>query len=178
MISPELEARIETVVAMEEIKNLKAKYEYLADASEWDRIVDELFADDFEGAFSHVGGPFSKDDMRELYRAQSSAMFARMWHMIMTPHIEVDGDTARGMWYLLVAGNSPTPNGEEPFWLLARYNDDFARIDGEWKFTALRATVFFASPHRDGWVKTPFMEGYDSGARAGERPVIKDWLPS
>ncbi len=72
--------------------------------------------------------------------------------MVMNPIIEVSGDTARGTWYLF----NPCTFAEEnrAVWNAARYDEEYARVDEEWKFKSLKLTRFFRTPFDEGWAKS------------------------
>jgi hypothetical protein len=154
MISPELESKLQNIVAMEEIKNLIGKYANIVDARQWDEILD-LFADDFI-AETHEG-KFKKNDMPEVFK-RANVQWTRMYHQMMTPYIEVDGDKARGIWYIFGPFTATTPRGEVACWLQGKYDCDFVCENGEWKFERFGFTLNLLSPYDDGWLKTPLME--------------------
>jgi hypothetical protein len=35
-----------------------------------------------------------------------------------------------------------------------RYEDDYVKVNGEWKFKHLRAVIRMDAPHATGWAKT------------------------
>jgi hypothetical protein len=41
----------------------------------------------------------------------------------------------------------------EAKWLAARYEDDYVKINGEWKYKHLRAIVRMSAPYEKGWTK-------------------------
>jgi hypothetical protein len=69
----------------------------------------------------------------------------------MNPIIEVSGETAKGAWYFL--GPFTFRKGNRAMWLAARYDDDYVKIDGEWKFKHLRAIGRMSAPYETGWAK-------------------------
>jgi len=169
---------VEDASAMLEISNLMAKYEYLAEELEWDRIVDEIYADEWMGELTHIGTIKNKEEMRTIYKAQGDVYGKPFIHMLNTPYIEVNGDTAKGVWYCLCAGTTPQ---QEPqaFWVMVKYLNDFVLQDGKWKMSHMRVHYYFATPYQDGWAKTPLMEGYDAGGQPKElRPNVHHWLPT
>ena len=70
--------------------------------------------------------------------------------------IEVDGDTATGQWYLFIP--CIHANGsEQAVWGSLRYDEEYVRVNGEWKFKSQTLTEFFRTPFDEGWAKTRFM---------------------
>jgi hypothetical protein len=45
--------------------------------------------------------------------------------------IKVDGERAHGSWYLL--GPFTLRKGNRAIWLAARYEDDYVKVNGQWK---------------------------------------------
>jgi hypothetical protein len=119
---------LETLAALEEIKAHKARYTVFLDAHAWD-LVEEMFVPDavFSGDVSagetHGAAAFVKE-LRERRGTD------RMIHAATPLVVElVTPDTARGLWRF------ETILGTWGF-----YEDEFVRLDGSWKISALRLT--------------------------------------
>ena len=52
-------------------------------------------------------------------------------HMVMNPIINVTGDRATGTWYFF--GTFTMREGNQAKWQAARYQEDYVRVNGEWK---------------------------------------------
>ena len=52
-------------------------------------------------------------------------------------------------WYFL--GPFTFYKGNRQLWLAARYEDDYVKINGIWKFKHLRAFGRMAAPYEEGW---------------------------
>jgi hypothetical protein len=146
----ELAKRITILEDIEAIKKLKARYcEICDDDHNPDRIV-TIFAPDgiWEGA--GVGEHRGHDAILKLFqRFQERISFSQ--HNVMNPNIEVDGNRAKGTWYFL--GPFTMRKGNRALWLAARYEDDYVKIDGEWKIQHLRAIGRMSAPYETGWAK-------------------------
>ncbi len=60
----------------------------------------------------------------------------------MNPLIEVDGDRATGRWYIF----EPVSFVEGgPGWLAGRYEDQYVRVNGQWKYERLRFLQYLAT---------------------------------
>ncbi len=70
------------------------------------------------------------------------------------PIIEVNDDTATGIWYILEPCTHA--EGNRAVWQAARYDDEYVRVDGEWKVQNLKLDWRFITPFDEGWVKTRF----------------------
>lgn len=151
----ELEARIRKIEDFQEISNLQAQYSYLIDSFQMEDLVD-LFADDFvwEGGYESMSGVSTKPELlQRLKGAQEGAIMFR--HQNSTPHIEVEGDKARGTWYVFGMITAVTPDGEEARWVQGKLNNEFVRVNGKWKFSRKSTKFNFLTKYEDGWVKTP-----------------------
>ena len=150
-----LEARIRRLEDIEEIKNLQARYCYFIDTLQMDKVPD-LFAEKFMAEYVPLGTYTTKAILLKFLKATDEGT-SMMSHQAMTPLIEGDGDKARGTWYLFGPFNNRAPEGEVANWIQGRYDNDYVREDGKWKFSHLRFKFNIQSPYEDGWVKTRMM---------------------
>jgi len=157
MMMHELEARIRKVEDIEEIKNLEARYVYLVDTLQMDKVPD-LFVDNLIVDFGHLGTFKTKAELLEFLNGARTGT-SMMCHQEMTPYIEVDGDKATGTWYLLGLFTHVTPQGEVAAWIQGRCDNEYVRVDGKWKYSRRIFKFNLHSPYEDGWVKTRLMQG-------------------
>ena len=148
-----IERRLKALEDVEEIKRLKARYcAYCDDNYDADGIAG-LFTEDAVWDGGIRGKAEGRSQIRDFFvRAPSRLPFAV--HMVMNPIIEVDGDDASGTWYLFQA--CTFADGERAVWGSARYDEQYVRVDGEWKFKHLTLTSFFWTPFDQGWERTRF----------------------
>lgn len=155
-----LEARLQALEDIEEIRRLKARYGELVDS----RFDDEGFlapervapiADQIADLFTRdgvwngaaLGVSRGRDEIRERFLT-STLTFS--WHFFVKPFIEVSGNAATGRWDIL----SPcTRNGDEPYWMAGVEEDEYQREDGVWKHKSMKLRVVFMSPYDRGWAK-------------------------
>ena len=76
--------------------------------------------------------------VRELFQ-KFKDMFSFSQHNIMNPIIDVDGNRATAQWY--IAGPWDQTEGDRKTWMTLRYNDDYVKINGEWKYQHLRVAL-------------------------------------
>jgi hypothetical protein len=126
-------AAIDRLVAIEDIKQLKARFMRCVDTKNLVCLRDEVFAPGaeihFKGAdydISAVGWTAIEKFYQDAFTPTKFGM-----HHAHTPEIAVDGDTARGTWYL----HDIFVNLEENWTLQgsALYDDSYAKIDGRWR---------------------------------------------
>ena len=143
MSTTDLERRIARLEDIAAIQQLKARYCEICDDDHNPERIASVFAPDgiWEGA--GFGKAQGHEAIRELFRRfQQLISFSQ--HNVMNSQIHVDGDRATGSWYFL--GPFTFRKGDENKWLALRYDDDYVRIDGEWKYQHLRATLRAESP--------------------------------
>ena len=151
----DLEQRVRVLEDIEAIKKLKARYCAYCDNNYDADGIASLFTEDA----IWDGGSFGKCEGREAIRTHFQGAPKRMSfaiHQVMNPIIEVEGDKGKGRWYLF----QPCTLGEgnEAAWLAARYEEDYVRIGGEWKFKHLKVFPSFLTPYEEGWVKKQFVQ--------------------
>ncbi len=80
-----------------------------------------------------------------------------------TPHIVVStsGQRARAQWDILNANAmmaTPYPADREKLtalWICGRYDNEFIKIEGEWKLLKIHLVTYFKTPFEEGWLKNP-----------------------
>jgi hypothetical protein len=136
----ELENRIIRLEDIEAIKQLKALYcDICDDTHNPDRIC-ALFAQDGVWEGGDFGQAKGHSAIRELF-SNFRKMFSFSQHNIMNPRINVNGERANGVWYIVGPWNFAENN--KKIWMTARYDDDYVKIAGEWKYQHLRADIRF-----------------------------------
>lgn len=153
---------------IEAIKQLKARYFRFLDTKQW-AAWRRLFTNDatFEGTSRPYSGP---DD----FCAATSAWLdqAVTVHHGFMPEIRLIGtDAARGIWAMqdLVQFRAPIAEGAyrgmTGFSGAGHYEEEYRRIDGEWKISRLRLTRLRVDPLPPDRTPTPLPEGL---LRSGE----------
>ena len=136
-----------------EIVNLSNHYMVAVDAGDIATVM-ETWAED--GVLDWVGGvEHGRDEIEQAMGnfggagimgtlAPDATERPRTRHQIINHVIEVDGDTATSFAYWFAMHNRTT-HGEIQFLYMGHYEDELARIDGEWKFK--KRTVYNESRH-------------------------------
>jgi hypothetical protein len=77
--------------------------------------------------------------------------------MVMNPMIEVEGEKARGTWYLFQAvtegGQAPSTGSGQAKWVSGRYEEDYVKVKGRWFIKKLWVRFNFWTPYDQGWAK-------------------------
>jgi ketosteroid isomerase-like protein len=130
------------------IENMSNRYMVAVDAGDIETVM-ATWADD--GVLDWVGGvEHGKAEIREAMSNFGGAAIMgtlpadaterpRTRHQIINHVIAVDGDRATSFAYWFAMTNRTT-HGQIEFLYMGHYEDELARIDGEWKFT--KRTVY------------------------------------
>ena len=150
----EIERRVQTLEDVEAIKKLKAHYCAGADERDEDKFVG-CFTDDAVWDGGNFGRHEGKPAIRAFFRSIPEILSYAI-HYVMNPRIEVDGDSAVGHWYLLEPCTM-VEGGAQAVWGIAKYEERYVRVNGEWKIQHLVLMPECWTPFEAGWVKQQFV---------------------
>ncbi len=143
-----LERRITRIEDREAIKELKARYCAACDDDHNPDTVAALFVEDGIWEGGDLGRAEGRAAIRELFGSfQRLISFSQ--HMVMNPIITLDGASAKATWYFM--GPFTFREHNEAKWTALRYEDDYVKVNGEWKIKHLRAVIRMHAPHATGW---------------------------
>jgi ketosteroid isomerase-like protein len=132
---------VRRLLAIEEIKQLKARYFRLLDSEDWEAFR-AVFTDD--ARFSFPGGRYDDADPDEFVvrlRENYGRKAASSVHHGHTPEIEITGDgTARGIWAMFDYVDRHENGGRRAFQGYGHYHEEYRREGGEWKIASVRLT--------------------------------------
>ena len=149
----ELEQRVRALEDVDAIRNLKARYaEYCDDSYNPDKIA-SLFVEDAVWESGPLGRYEGREAIREFFRG-ASQIFTFAIHYSLNPQIEVTGDTARARWYLFMP--CTVGEGDQGMWRAGVDDEEYVRVDGEWKFKSKTSNSLFSTPFDQGWAKVRF----------------------
>ena len=149
----ELQNRVRILEDAEAIRNLKARYAaYCDDNYNPDKIA-ELFVEDAVWESGSLGRFEGREAIREFFQG-ASKIFTFALHYGLNPQIEVDGDTARARWYLFMP--CTVSDGNKAMWRAGIDDEEYVRVNGEWKFKSKTSTGVFNTPFEEGWANVRF----------------------
>ncbi len=126
-------AALDRLVAIEDIKQLKARFMRCVDTKDLPCLRDEVFTPGAEIHFKGTDYDISAAGWTAIEKFYQGAFTPTKFgmHHAHTPEITVEGDTARGTWYL----HDVFVNLDENWTLQgsALYDDSYAKIDGKWR---------------------------------------------
>ena len=145
----ELEQRLTRMEDIEAIKQRKAEYCDICDDDHNPDRITTIFAEDgiWEG-----GAGFGKAQghaaIRELFK-KFQTMISFSQHQVLNPVIKINGDRATGIWYFF--GPFTFYKNNQAKWLAARYQDDYVKVNGEWKIQHMRARGRMTTDYEKSW---------------------------
>lgn len=130
-----MDANLQRLLDLEAIRQLKARYFRCMDTKDWDGFA-QVFAKD---AVADYSGPGKNLQGREAIVAfvRGAVETLKTVHHGHMPEIEVDGDTAHGVFAMADIVERP---GGRVMRGYGHYHEDFVRRDGRWQMTKLRLT--------------------------------------
>ena len=139
-------ADIEKLLAIEEIKTLKARYFRCMDTHDWDGLADVFTSDcsfDPHGAMEESPDRSGTEPIRGreatvayIRTGISPLTSAHFGHM---PEIEIlSPSQARGIWALADILRTPDGNPFSVFRGYGHYHETYAKEDGRWRIASLR----------------------------------------
>ena len=148
----DVENRLRVLQDIEEIRRLKARYCSYADRYDSEAIV-SLFTED--GGLEDDAGNVhqGREQLRDFF-SNARERLPFIVHTVMNSLIEVDGDEGTGSWYLF----QPATMGDsgQAVWGSGRYDEEYIRVGGQWRFKRMKTSLFFWTPFDQGWAKKRF----------------------
>jgi hypothetical protein len=132
MTIEELEKRVQAMEDIEAIKRMHRDYVFCLINHQWTDMVD-CFTED---ATMNIAENKPCKGKEEISHLLVDVIAERVpWdegHFVSQPVITVDGDKAKGHWILYVLFFEPSMG-----WRQARYDCEYRKVNGEWKFSSL-----------------------------------------
>jgi uncharacterized protein (TIGR02246 family) len=143
-----VEARLRRLEDLQEIQQLFYDYGQHLDAGDFASYA-SLFAADGEVKLGPMGRAKGRDEIRALMEGVLANGVGTSYHVISSPRVELDGDTATSevMWTVVNRG----ADGKAVLSMIGRHRDRLVREDGRWRFHERKGYVDIPSamPARD-----------------------------
>lgn len=155
MNDPTLAERIQRLEDIEALKRLKSRYAEICDTGYDPDLLAPLFTEDAVWDGGVLGRAEGRDAIRRFFAAASKVMIFAIHH-VTNASIEVEGDLATGRWHLW----QPTVHatGEQALWIAGRYQDEYRREDGVWRFAKVTIRPNMISPYEVGWSRARMID--------------------
>lgn len=150
MSNDDLAARVDRLESIEAIKKLKHVYMEYCDLGYPPAHLGPLFVDEAvwtNAIFGHHDGRKAI----ETFFGGVSAQIVFAAHLAMNFIIDVDGDTAKGRWRILMPCTMLEDGKKVSRWILGDYVEEYVRRDGKWLFKRIDFLVNFNVPQLESW---------------------------
>ena len=133
-----IEQRLRHLEDLAEIHQLFVDYGQYLDAGDFAAYAG-LFAADGEVRLGPMGSAKGRDEIRSLMERALAGVVGTSYHVITSPRVQIDGDTATSevMWTVVQRG----PDGAPVVPMIGRHRDELVREDGRWRFRLRRGFV-------------------------------------
>jgi uncharacterized protein (TIGR02246 family) len=137
-MSDQLDARVQRLEDLLEIHQLFVDYGLALDAGDFDAYA-ALFAENGEVLLGPMGRAKGRDEIKALMTKTLSGGVGSSFHIISSPQVQLDGDTATSqvMWTVVTRDDS----GQTKLTMIGRHRDDLVRENGDWKIARRRGYV-------------------------------------
>lgn len=150
----ELEARVQELNDREAIRDLRFRYHQCINDAKMEEIPD-LFSEDGELEFGHLGKAKGRDQIKAFFSGLGSSGSGqprrrglyRVRQFIHNHVVHLHGERGEGFSYLEA---KPVYNGES-YVVAARYDDEYVKHNGQWKFSSMKLHPYFMVPLSEGW---------------------------
>ena len=164
-----LEARLQALEDIEEIKKLVRMYGYYLDKGLWDQII-PLFSNDCSIEISGLGVYLGKKQAETLFKkvlgqgpaksGKNGLKYGRLFnHLILQGIVHVDPyeRTAKGRWRAFI---QVAEFNKRAIWGEGPYEMEYVKENGKWKIMKLHFYRTYHTPFDQGWAKAKStMEG-------------------
>lgn len=143
---------LETLLAAEQIKALKARYCRFLDTKEWAGLGALFIEDAILDVAQDTGNPPIRGREAIIAQIRFAVDGAATSHQVHTPEIAFEtADHASGVWAMQdrvvwLAGKSPLP-GVTSITGYGQYHETYKRMAGGWSFASIRLTRFHVDMH-------------------------------
>jgi SnoaL-like domain len=153
----ELENLVRELRDREAIRDLRYRYHEYVNEGKFEDIP-SLFTAAGELDFAHLGKASGHDEIARFFGAlnrkpangeKERPRITWVKQFIHNHTIQLNGDKGHGFAYLEA---KPIYNGEA-FLVAARYDDEYVRLNGEWKFSKMSLVPYFMVPLKEGWAQ-------------------------
>jgi len=137
MTLEELEKRIRELEDREAIKEMHREYLFYISNLEIEKAMDS-FSDSIVVEVAHYGIKRGIEEVTEFFKGviRKNVHQSKDGHFTGQPVLSVDGDRAKGHWMFYRFVPEPSPVR----WIQGRYDCEYVRENGDWKFSMLKLT--------------------------------------
>ncbi|MGE0821901.1 MAG: nuclear transport factor 2 family protein [Candidatus Binatia bacterium] len=142
-----LEAQVRELNDREAIRALRFRYHECVNETKLAEIPD-LFSEDGDLDFGYLGKAKGKTELKKFFDALPK-LLSFVKQFIHNHVVTVAGETGSGFSYL----EAKSVSKGESFLVAARYDDEYVKENGHWKFKKMHLTPYFTVPLKEGWAQ-------------------------
>lgn len=137
-MSEDLETRLQRLEDRDAIHQLFIDYGRYLDAGDFENYA-SLFAIDGEVRLGPMGKASGRDAIRELMTTNLSAQVGDSFHIISSPQVVLQGDTATStiMWTVV----QKDADGSARLTMVGQHHDQLVREDGAWRIKQRKGLI-------------------------------------
>ena len=150
----EIVQRLSKLEDIEKIKELRGFRFPMAGDPEMDvEAALRLFTDD--GVAEYTGSIGQARGQAELRAFFERDPVNSRFHLFVPGKIRVADDlkTGTGIWFMMETARAPSSKTgrNEPVWVQAVFDDEYAKVEGEWKLQRYKCDIRMFCTYEDGW---------------------------
>ena len=143
----ELETQVQELRDKEDLRRLRFRYHECINEGKYAEIP-ALFTEDGDLDFGYLGKANGKAELTKFFNGVAELLsFVRQF--IHNHVVDLQGDAGTGFSYL----EAKSVSKGEPYLVAARYDDAYAKENGQWKFKKMHLTPYFTVPLKEGWAQ-------------------------
>lgn len=142
-----LEAQVQALQDREAVRALRYRYHECVNEGQLAEIPD-LFTEDGDLDFGYLGKARGRAELTKFFGGVSQ-LLSFVKQFVHNHAVELEGEGGTGLSYL----EAKTISKGEPYLVAARYNDEYAKENGQWKFKKMHLTPYFTVPLKEGWAQ-------------------------
>jgi arabinogalactan endo-1,4-beta-galactosidase len=142
-----LEGAVQTLRDQEALRALRYRYHVCINEGTYAEIPD-LFVENGTLDFGYLGKANGRAELAKFFSGVAN-LLSFVKQFVHNHVVQVQGDHGTGLSYL----EARTVSKGESYMVAARYDDEYVKQNGQWKFKSMNLTPYFAVPLREGWAQ-------------------------
>jgi hypothetical protein len=142
-----LESAVRNLSDQEAVRTLRQRYHECINEGKYAEIP-ALFTEDGTLDFGYLGKANGRAELVKFFTGVSQ-LLSFVKQFIHNHVVQVQGDAGTGLSYL----EAKSVAKGESYLVAARYDDEYVRQNGQWKFKSMKLTPYFTVPLREGWAQ-------------------------
>ena len=147
-----LETEVRKLSDIEAVRRLRNHYHECINDGRYDEIP-FLFTADASLDFSYIGRTRGREKITKFF-AVTPDVLPFIKQFIHNHIIDLDGDGGTGVSYM----EARTVNKGIAYVVAGRYDDEYVREDGKWKFKSMNFDAYYTVPFNEGWAQDDLLQ--------------------